>query len=360
LIEFGARVRFRHPLVRSAVCRSADGDELGEVHRALAEVTDPELDPDRRAWHRAHAAVGPDETVALELKRSAARAQARGGLAATAAFLERAADLTPDPARRGARALAAASAKLDAGAPQAAQELLAAAELTPLDELERARLERLRAGVAFHRRRRSDALPLLLGAARRLAPLDAALARDAHLDAFGAAIFAAGPSSDRETREAAAAARAAPPGPQPPRPTDLLLDGLAIRFTDGYEASVPALRRALDAFEHDRQRGREGVVPRVWLGWPVANDIWDDGALDSMTSWAVRSGRDRGELTLLTPALLLRAGAEIFAGAFDAASALVDEATAITQEIGFLPLTHVAQALAGWRGRPDLASVLID
>jgi DNA-binding CsgD family transcriptional regulator len=360
LVEIGARVRFRHPLVRSAAYRAADASELREVHRALAEVTDPDLDPDRRAWHRAHAAVGPDEAVAGELERSAARAQARGGLAAAAAFLERAAELTPEPARRGARALAAASAKFDAGSPDAAQELAAAAELAPLDELQQARLERLRAAFAFNLRRRRDALPLLLTAARRLEPLDAALARETYLDALGAAIFADAPISDREVRAAAAAARAAPPGPQPPRPVDLLLDGLAIRLTDGYAASLPALRRALDAFEHERDRARAGDLRWLWMGWPVANDIWDEGALDSMTTWAVRTARDRGELTLLPVALLFRAGTELFAGAFDAASVLADEATAIRREIGILPLTHVALALPAWRGEHSRASERIE
>ena len=157
LIELGARVRFRHPLVRSAIYRAAPPSDRREVHRALAEATDPEADPDRRAWHRAHAAAGLDEAVAGELERSADRAQRRGGVAAMAAFLERAAELTPDPARRGARALAAAQAKLDAGAPEAAQALLATAELTPLDELQRARMQRLRAQIAFALRRGSDA-----------------------------------------------------------------------------------------------------------------------------------------------------------------------------------------------------------
>jgi DNA-binding CsgD family transcriptional regulator len=359
LIEFGARVRFRHPLVRSAAFRAADADELREVHSVLAEVTDPDVDPDRRAWHRAHAAVGPDEAVAAELERSAARAQARGGLAAAAAFLHRSAELTPEPARRGERALAGASATLHAGAPDAASELLAAAELAPLDELQRARLERLRAAFAFNLRRRRDALPLLLTAARRLEPLDAALARETYLDALGAVIFADRPSSDREVRAAAAAARAAPPGPQPPRPIDLLLDGLAIRFTDGYAASAPALRRALDAFEHDRQPTRD-FLRLVWIAWPVANDIWDDCALDSMTAWAVATARDRGELTLLPGALLFRAGTEILAGAFDAASVLADEATAITKEIGAVPLAPIGLTLAAWRGHHARASERIE
>ena len=358
LIEFGVRVRFRHPLVRSAACRAADPDELREVHRVLAEVTDPEVDPDRRAWHRAHAAVGPDEAVAAELERSAERAQARGGLAAAAAFLQRATELTPDPERRGARALAAASATLDAGAPDAARELLAAAELTPLDELQQARRERIQSALAFQRRR-GDALPLMLTAARRLEPLDADWARESYVDALGAAIFAGRLSSDEELREAAVAARAAPPGPDPPRPVDLLLDGLAIRYTDGYAASVPLLRRALDAFVRDRHRTRGGRR-WLWLGWPVANEVWDDGAWHALTTWAVQVTRDEGELTLLPSTLLYRAGVHVFAGEFATASGLIEEATAISRTIGVTPHTQVAPVLAAWRGDEARASELIE
>ena len=190
LIELGARVRFRHPLLRAAVYRAAALPDRREVHRALAEVTDPGADPDRRAWHRAHAATGPDEAVASELERSAARAQGRGGVAAAAAFLQRSAELTPDPARRGARALAAARAKFAAGAPDAAYELLTMAELGRLDELQRAELARLCAQMAFAERRGSDAPRLLLDAAKKLGPLDSGLARETYLEALGAAILA--------------------------------------------------------------------------------------------------------------------------------------------------------------------------
>ena len=213
LLEFGARVRFRHPLVRSAAYRSASLQERQDVHRALAEVTDPELDPDRRAWHRAHAAPGPDEDVAEELERSAGRAQARGGLAAAAAFLERAAMLTPEPARRAQRLLAAARAKRDAGALDAALGLLVAVEAGPLDALRTAEVEHLRGQIAFDQQRVSDAARLLLSAARRLEPLDADLARETHLEALVAAMWAGDLDSPGGMLEAAEAARAAPPGP---------------------------------------------------------------------------------------------------------------------------------------------------
>src|SRR4051794_40169842 len=279
LIELGARVRFRHPLVRSAAYRAATVSDRQEVHRALADATDPENDPDRRVWHRAQAASGPDEAVAGELERSADRAQARGGVAAAAAFLARAAELTPDPAGRGKRAVSAAQAKFDAGAPDFALELLASAELAPVDELERARLERLRAEIVFARTRGGDAAALLLEAARRLEPLDAAMARETHLEAMAAAMFAGRLGDEPGVRQAAEAAQAAPAAPEPPRAIDLLLDGLATRFSDGYFAGVPPLRKALHEF------GRvEGVTTRdarwLWLACRLAQDLWDDDLWD--------------------------------------------------------------------------------
>ena len=189
LVEFGARVRFRHPLVRSAAYRSASLQERQDVHGALAEVTDRESDPDRRAWHRAQAAPQPDEDVAAELERLPCRAQARGGLPATAAFLERAATLTPEPALRAQRLLAAARAKRDTGAHEAALGLLAAVEAGPLDALRTAEVERLRGYFASMERRGSDAARLLLSAARRLEPLDTGLARETYLEALGAAMW---------------------------------------------------------------------------------------------------------------------------------------------------------------------------
>ena len=213
LIEFGARVRFRHPLVRSAAYRSASLEERQDVHGALAEVTDPEVDPDRRAWHRAHAAPGPDEDVAEELEHSAGRAQARGGLAAAAAFLEQAAMLTPEPGRRAQRLLAAARAKRDSGALDAALGLLVAVEAGPLDALRTAQVEHLRGQIAFDQRRISDAARLLLSAARHLEPLNTDSARETYLEALGAALWASDLDSPSGLLEAAEAARAAPPAP---------------------------------------------------------------------------------------------------------------------------------------------------
>ena len=265
LIDLGALVRFRHPLVRSAVYQGASVLDRQEVHRALADATDPASDPDRRAWHLARAASGLDPSVADELERSAGRAQARGGLAAAAAFLERAAELTPDPMTRGRRALDAAQAKLDSGAPEAAQELLAAAERCRLDELQDARLARLRAEVVFALRRGSDAPPLLLDAARRLEPLDGDSAREAYLEALGAAVYAGRLNGRVGPQEVAEAAREAPAGREPPRPTDRLLEGLATRYTEGYVAGVAPLRRALGAFGEDAGGDGDEIARWFWL-----------------------------------------------------------------------------------------------
>jgi AMP-binding enzyme/AMP-binding enzyme C-terminal domain/AAA ATPase domain len=239
LLAVGARVIFGYPLVRSAVYRAAPVAERCRAHGALAGATDPGTDPDRRAWHRAQAAAGPDEDVAAGLEQSAGRAQARGGLAAAAAFLERAAALTPGPPARAARTLAAAAAAYEAGMPDAAVKLLAMAEAGPLGELERARLERLQAQVAFTRLRGSDAPRLLLRAARRLGPLDAALARETYLEALWAAIRAGQPGDGPTVREVAEAASAAPPAADPPRAVDLLLDALVTRSVQGHRAAVP-------------------------------------------------------------------------------------------------------------------------
>jgi tetratricopeptide (TPR) repeat protein len=350
LIEFGARVRFRHPLVRSAAYRAAPARERQQAHRALAEATDPEVDPDRRAWHRARAAPGPDEAVAGELERSANRAHARGGVAAAAAFLERSAELSPDPARRAARALAATQAKLDAGAPDAALRLLATAQAGPLDELQRARVDLLRARIALAVNRGRDASPLLLTAAERLAPLDAALARDTYLEALDAAIFAGRLGHAAGVVEVAQAARAAPPAPRPPRLADLLLDGLATRFTQGYAAGAPPLKRALQAFDRDDDRGEHDLR---WYGLAcrIAPDLWDDEAWHQITSRQVRLARHAGALTILSIAVAYRANAHLHAGEFAAASALLDEAEAITQVTGSAPLMYVPPVLTAWRGQ---------
>jgi DNA-binding CsgD family transcriptional regulator len=354
LIEVAGRVRFRHPLVRSAVYRAAAVSDRREVHRALAEATDPAADPDRRAWHRAQASGGPDEEVASELERSARRAHGRGGVAAAAAFLERAAELTPDSARRGERALAAAQGKFEAAAPDAAYELLAVAEMCPLDELQRARLARLRAEIVFARRRGSDAPPLLLDAARQLAPHDPGLARETYLEALGAAMYAGRLYADSGVRETAEAARNAPAAPQPPRSIDLLLDGLATRFAQRPGVGAPSLRRALHAFRHESLDCEDDVMRWLRLS-PVVqemavHELWDDDAWHALATRTVRLAREAGALTMLPVGLPYLAGVELHAGRFTVAAALGEEAAAITAATGNAPLRYAELVLAAWRG----------
>jgi DNA-binding CsgD family transcriptional regulator len=375
LVELGARVRFRHPLVRAAVYRAAPMPERRDVHRALAEATDPEADPDRRAWHRAQGAVGPDEDVAGELERSAARARARGGVAAAAAFLARATELTGDPGRRGLRAVAAAQTKLDAGAPDDASALVATAELCPLEEVDRARLVRLRAQIAFARRRGSDAPPLLFEAARRLEPLDAELARETYLDPLGAAIFAGrlgvgsdgrgsgrgpgpdggGPVRGPGVAEMAAAARAAPPVPGAPRAVDLLLDGVACRLADGYAAAVEPLRCGLQAV-----RAGDGEVRWLWLACRVASELWEDATWEELADRQVRVARESGALAILPLALTYRSGVHLHAGEFTAASVLIDEADELNASIGGARLMYTSILLAAWRGQRASLAALVD
>ncbi len=348
LVEIGARVRFRHPLVRSAVYRAAAPSARRDAHRALAETTDADTDPDRRAWHRAHAAVGVDEAVADELERSAERARSRGGAAAAAAFLARAAELTPDPAERGRRTLAAAQAKFDAAAADAALDLLATAELAPLDEFQRAWLERLRAEITFARTRGSDAPAPLLDAARRLEPLDTAMARETHLEAMAAAMFAGRHGDGPGLREVAEAAQAAPAAEQP-RAIDLLLDGLATRFTEGYSASLPPLRKALGEFR-DVGEWTERDARWLGLGCRLAQDLWDDELWHVLATGGLRVARETGAVSVLPVAATYRAALHVQAGEFGAASSLIAEADAITQATGMAPFKYASLMMTAWRG----------
>jgi DNA-binding CsgD family transcriptional regulator len=359
LIEVGARVRFRHPLVRSAAYRAADPAERQDVHRALADATDPESDPDRRAWHHAHAAVEPDEAVAVELERSAGRAQARGGVAAAAAFLRRATELTPDPADRGARAVVAARATFEAGAPDTALELIATAEAGPLNELQRGRLAHLRAQIVFARRRGGTALPLLLDAANRLERVNDAQARVAYLEAVGAAIFAGRLNGGTDLRKVAEAARATPRGPQPPPLTDVLLDGLATRFIEGYVEGSSPLKHALRAFRRAAEHDADAGMRWLWLTWLVAGDMWDDEAWHELTTHAVRTAREAGALNVLPLALAYRAAMHVHSGEFALAAALIEESDTLTAVTGNSPLGYPWLLLVAWRGENAQAAEMI-
>lgn len=362
LLELGVRLAFRHPLVRSAVYRAAGLTERRAVHRALAEATDPEIDPDRRAWHRAQAASMPDEDVAAELERSAGRAQARGGLAAVAAFLERASALTPEPAHRAQRLLAAAGAKRDAGAPEAALGLLAGVEAGLLDELGRARVELLRGQIALEQQRGGEAGRLLLSAARRLEPLDPELARETYLDALAGAM-----SSDVEVvgdaPAVAKAARAAPTGTAPPRTVDVLLDAFAIRLTEGYAAAAPTLARALElllAMDVSHQDvGRRLSLSSSRNGNVVALEMWDDEALHGLAARQVQVARDAGALVHLQFALSFLARSQMLAGDLTAATLTIDETRSIAEATGNPAPVNAPMILAAWRGHEARASELI-
>jgi DNA-binding CsgD family transcriptional regulator len=359
LAEFGVRLRFRHPLVRSVVYRSAPAQDKRRAHAALADLTDPRLDPDRHAWHLAHAAAGPDEDVAAELENSASRARARGGLAAAAAFLERAAILTLDSAQRARRALAAAESKSQAGAFGVALDLVTMAEAGRLTELQRARADLLRAQLAFLTNRGSDAPPLLMTAARRLEPIDAGLSRAAYLDALSAAMFAGRQAGQGgEMQEIARAAAAAPRPPHTPQVHDLLLDALSTHFTDGYAAGLPIARKALSAFGHGTSSDEE--LRWLWLGCIAALHVWDDGHWDELSARFLRIARDVGSLSELPLALSTRAHMHLFAGELPAAAALVGEVTALTEATGSALTPYGALGLAAFRGTEAGAQALIE
>ena len=365
LLEFGAWVRFRHPLVRSAAYRSASVRGRQEVHRALAEVTDPQLDPDRRAWHLAQAAPVPDENIAAELERSAGRAQARGGLAAAAAFLERSAMLTLDPGRRGQRLLAAARAKRDAGALDAALGLLVAVEAGAPDPLRTAEVEHLRGQIALDQRRSRDGARLMLSAARRLEPLNAESARETHLEALVAAMWAGDLDSPGGLREAAKAARAAPASPGPPRVVDVLLDAFATRLTQGYAAAAPALTRALEMVlaldvGTELEAGRWQWLTGGRASANVALELWDDESWHALAARQVQVFRHAGALVHLQFALIFLARTHLLAGELATVERLFEEDRLIAEATGNPPVAYTAMTLAAWRGQETYAAELIE
>jgi DNA-binding CsgD family transcriptional regulator len=334
LLEVGGRVEFAHPLVRSAAYRSAPADDRHRVHRALAEATDAETDPDRRAWHRARATPGPGEEVAAELERSAGRAQARGGLAAAAAFLQRAVALTVDPARRAERALAAAQASLEAGKFDAALGLVATAQAGPLDEFQCARVDLLRGRVAFDSGNDSDAPVLLLEAARRLEPFDLELARETYLTAWGAAVFAGG----GVLLEICRAARALPPPRGAPSPVDLLLDGLALLTTEGHAAAISSLQGAAKALADSPV---EDVLRLGWAARAASALVWDFEGMLEISARQVQLVREAGALAEL-PLYLAQLGiARAWMGDFAGAESLVAESSSVAAATGsrFVPYT---------------------
>ena len=345
LVEFGTRVRFRHPLVRSAAYRSASFSERQQMHAALAEATDPIAAPDRRAWHRAQAAAGPDEEVAAELECSAGRAQARGGLAAAAAFLERSVLLTADPARHAERALAAAQASLQAGAFGRALDLLATVEAGRLDELQSARVDLLRGQIAFASGPGADASALLLKAAKRLEPLNLDLARQTYLNAWVAAPLAGRLAGAGDLLEVSRAVRALPPA-RSPCPADLLLDGLALLVTDGPAAAAPVLRQAVTAFASGDISREEGLAS----GWLAASVLWDDDAGRAIMDREVRLAREAGALDELPVNLVPLAMSATWRGDLAEAASLIAEGDAVCEVTGSRLAPYAAMFLAAMRG----------
>ena len=358
LVELGVRVRFRHPLVRSAIYRAATLSDRREAHRALAEATDPAADPDHRAWHRAHAAADADEEIAAELVSSADRAQRRGGVAAAAEFLRRATELTPDPATRAIRALAAAQAEMQAGSFEAALKLLLTADDGPSDELHRARVRLLRAQINFASGHDMAAPGLLLDAARRLEPLDSRLARNTYRDAMAAAILAGGLAEHAGIVDVARAMRAAP-RPQPPRPADLLQDSIAMLYADDYAAAISPVREAIQAFRDDDTSDASDLLS-LWLAATAAANTWDDEGWSTLTERHVRAARHAGALSELPLSLNSLVLVRLFAGEPAAATSAVAQIEAIAEVTGSDLGPYGAVTLAAWQGDEAAALPLIE
>ena len=357
LLELGARIWFRHPLLRSAAYRAASVPDRQAAHAALAAATDPAADPDRRAWHRAQAAPGPDEEIAAELERSAGRAQARGGLAAAAAFGERAVLLTADPGVRAERTLAAARASLQAGAFPKALDLLASAESGPLDESQSARVDLLRGQVGFASGLGSDAPPLLLKAARRLEPLDAGLARETYLTAWMAALFAGRLACGGDLLEISRAARAMPPSGSPGH-AEVVLDALAELVTDGPVAAAPALHDVISMFTGGGNLTPAQELRWGWLAQAAASALWDDDTWRAMLTRQVRLARDVGALDQLPVTLGALGTAVVWSGDFATAETLVAESDAVCAATGTRAAPFTAMMLAAWRGAETEALAL--
>lgn len=358
LIAFGVRVRFRHPLVRSAVYRSASNEARWAVHAALAEATDEAVDAERKVWHRAQAVAEPDEQVAVELERYADRARARGGMAAAAAFLERSTELSVDATQRARRALAAGEAKIHAGAFPAAVNLLAVAEVGPLDEAARARLDLVRAQLAFATNRGSQAPPLLLKAAQRLESIDADLSRATYLDALMAAHVAAiSPTSDASVNAVARAAASAPPPSRAPTPADLLLDGLAATYNHGYGTGLPLVREAVSVDTTRMPSQQE--IRWLFVASRAAMHIWDDERALAHSTRFTGLAREAGALTDLTFAVNDHALLLLLCGESTRATSVIDEALATAEALGGTMVPWGAMGGAAWRGQEAEAVTLI-
>jgi DNA-binding CsgD family transcriptional regulator len=369
LLHIGERVIFRHPAVRSAIYRSAEPSERRRVHRALATATDPRVDPDRRAWHRAHGTVGHDAEVADELARSAERAQARGGMAASAAFLARAAVLTPDPGLRAGRALASAHLNVMVGSTDEAFALLSTAATAPLDDATRARLDLVKIKVDYATGHDPDDALRLLANAKRLEPIDADLAIQTYMEAFAIALVAGGLDDGVDVDVIATAAGAAS-GLLSSRhgdPRRLLLDGatrlVRAGYADGARPLSDALadyRIAIDGHCADGSLSRDGSAAR-WLSLGVysAISLWDHEAWDDLSAHQVDVIGRVGDLGMLPIALNSRALMFTQTGELDRTSSLVEEIDAVAELTGSRLPRYAAIALAARRARGQEATELL-
>jgi DNA-binding CsgD family transcriptional regulator len=359
LFGIGGQVVFRHPLMRSAAYLAVSPGDRRKVHAALAAVTDAQADPDRRAWHLAQATSGPDQEVAAELERSAGRAQARGGLVAAAAFLERSAVLTAEPGRRAERTLAAAQANVQAGAFDKALDLLAKAEAGPLGELASTRMDLLRGQIAFSSGQGSDAPLLLLKAAKRLESLDLEMAHETYMSAWMAALYTGRFAGAGDLTEVSQAARAMPRPARPPGLADLVLDGLVLWVTEGPAIAAPVLRRAVSAFASADVSVEEGI--RLgWLGPATASALWDDVRWRAILARQVQLARDAGALDQL-PINLSSLGTDaVWRGDFAAAAVLIEEIAAVCAATGARSAPFTAMLMASLRGNQAEAAPLIE
>ncbi len=357
LVEFSGRVRFHDPQARVAVYRAATRRQRQIAHRALAETAGSDIRSDQRAWHWAHAVTHLDEDVAAQLACSAGQARVRGGLAAAAAFGERAAELTPEPARRARRALDAAEAKWEAGAPDAARRLLAMTQGVALDQLDWARAELMRARLAARPGHYRDGLLLLLHAARRLEPLDAALAREAYREAFGAALGAGHQGMTDGMTQVAEAVQAAP-APQPPRDTDSLLDALATLVTHGHLAGAPMLKRAVHAFRDIAIPAPEALPWLPFACW-LSRVAWDDESWHAFSARLTELARQAGALAVLPDALQDSTALQLAAGETPMASAMAREADMVAAATGSALRPYGTVLVAAWRGQETETSRLI-
>ena len=358
LMRIGDRVVFRHPLVRSAVYRAASPEARRMVNGVLADATDPLADPERHAWHRAQAAPGPDDAVASELDRLAGRARARGGWAAAGAFLQRSAELTLDPAQRSERTLAAAHARYEAGALDVAEGLVVAARAWPLDDLQRARLDRLHARIVFASSRGSDAPSLFLKAARDFEHIDLRLARETYVEALTAALFAGRLATGGDLREIAEAARALPPAAQPASAPELLLDALALLVTEGWAAGMPTLKQAVSAFCSADLSDEETL--RWWQAPHACALAWDSASVDVLSARQVSLARAAGALTEISAGLSARAYLQLFKGEFSEACSLAAEAQSVREATNTVMVPYADVALAAFQGRESQVAALIE